>query len=228
MREVVLDTETTGLDHAAGHRVVEIGCVELMNHVPTGRSWSTYLNPGRDSEEAALAVHGLTAAFLAEQPTFRDKAEEFLEFLADSRLVIHNAEFDLAFLNSELERCGLGPIDSGRAIDTLTLARRKYPGEQNSLDALTRRFRIDASTRQEAHGALVDARLLAEVYLELVGGRQSVLDLAGPESSLLTAASSDPPRTFRPPRPHEATAEEIARHEAFLLEHVKDPIWLRS
>ncbi len=228
MREVVLDTETTGLDHTAGHRVVEIGCVELTNHVPTGRSWSTYLNPGRDSEEAALAVHGLTAAFLAEQPTFRDKAEEFLEFLGDSPLVIHNAEFDLAFLNSELERCGRGPIDTGRAIDTLTLARRKYPGEQNSLDALTRRFRIDASTRQETHGALVDARLLAEVYLELVGGRQSVLDLAGPEASLLTAASGDPSRTFRPPRPHEATAEEIARHKAFLLEHVKDPIWLRS
>ena len=228
MREVVLDTETTGLDHTAGHRVVEIGCVELTNHVPTGRSWSTYLNPGRDSEEAALAVHGLTAAFLAEQPTFRDKAEEFLEFLGESPLVIHNAEFDLAFLNSELERCGLGPINTSRAIDTLTLARRKYPGEQNSLDALTRRFRIDASTRQEAHGALVDARLLAEVYLELVGGRQSVLDLAGPEGSLLTAASGGTPRIFRPPRPHEATAEEIARHEAFLLEHVKDPIWLRS
>ena len=228
MREVVLDTETTGLDHTAGHRVVEIGCVELTNHVPTGRSWSTYLNPGRDSEEAALAVHGLTAAFLAEQPTFRDKAEEFLEFLGESPLVIHNAEFDLAFLNSELERCGLGPIDTSRAIDTLALARRKYPGEPNSLDALTRRFRIDASTRQEAHGALVDARLLAEVYLELVGGRQSVLDLAGPEGSLLTAASGDTPRTFRPPRPHEATAEEIARHKAFLLEHVKDPIWLRS
>ena len=228
MREVVLDTETTGLDHTAGHRVVEIGCVELTNHVPTGRFWSSYLNPGRDSEEAALAVHGLTAAFLAEQPTFRDKAEEFLEFLGESPLVIHNAEFDLAFLNSELERCGLGPIDTSRAIDTLTLARRKYPGEPNNLDALTRRFRIDASTRQEAHGALVDARLLAEVYLELVGGRQSVLDLVGPEASLLTAASGDPSRTFRPPRPHEATAEEIARHKAFLLEHVKDPIWLRS
>ena len=228
MREVVLDTETTGLDHAAGHRVVEIGCVELSNHVPTGRSWSTYLNPGRDSEEAALAVHGLTAAFLAEQPSFRDKAEEFLEFLADSRLVIHNAEFDLGFLNSELERCGLGPIDSGRVIDTLALARRKYPGEQNSLDALMRRFRIDASTRQEAHGALVDARLLAEVYLELIGGRQSVLDFTTPEGSLLTAASGDLSRTFRPPRPHEATAEEIARHEAFLRKHVKDPIWLRS
>ena len=228
MREVVLDTETTGLDHTAGHRVVEIGCVELTNHVPTGRFWSSYLNPGRDSEEAALAVHGLTAAFLAEQPTFRDKAEEFLEFLGESPLVIHNAEFDLAFLNSELERCGRGPIDSGRAIDTLILARRKYPGEPNNLDALTRRFRIDASTRQEAHGALVDARLLAEVYLELVGGRQSVLDLAGPDASLLTAASGDPSRTFRPPRPHEATAEEIARHKAFLLEHVKDPIWLRS
>ena len=201
---------------------------KLSNHVPTGRSWSTYLNPGRDSEDAALAVHGLTAAFLAEQPSFPDKAEEFLEFLADSRLVIHNAEFDLNFLNSELERCGLGPINPGRAVDTLILARRKYPGEPNSLDALTRRFRIDASTRQEAHGALVDARLLAEVYLELVGGRQSALDFAGSEGSLLSAASGEPSRTFRPPRPHEATAEEIARHEDFLREHVKDPIWLRS
>ncbi len=228
MREVVLDTETTGLDHAAGHRIVEIGCVELMNHIPTGRSWSTYLNPGRDSEEAALAVHGLTADFLAEQPSFGDKAGEFLEFLAASRLVIHNAEFDLGFLNSELGRCGLEAIDSGRAVDTLALARQKFPGEQNSLDALTRRFRIDASTRQEAHGALVDARLLAEVYLELLGGRQSVLDFAAPEASLLTAAAGGPSRTFRPPRPHEATAEEIARHEAFLREHVKDPIWLRS
>ncbi len=228
MREVVLDTETTGLDHTAGHRVVEIGCVELNNHVPTGRSWNTYLNPGRDSEEAALAVHGLTAAFLAEQPSFADRAGEFLQFLEDSSLVIHNAEFDLGFLNSELERCGRAPIDSGRAIDTLTLARRRFPGEPNSLDALMRRFRIDASTREEAHGALVDARLLAEVYLELVGGRQSALDFTTPEGSLLTAASNKPSRTFRPPRPHEATAEEIARHEDFLREHVKDPIWLRT
>ena len=227
MREVVLDTETTGLDPTAGHRVVEIGCVELNNHVPTGRSWSTYLNPGRDSEEAALAVHGLTAAFLAEQPSFSDKAAEFLQFLDDSPLVIHNAEFDLRFLDSELERCGRPPIDSSRAIDTLSLARRKFPGEPNSLDALMRRFRIDASTREEAHGALVDARLLAEVYLELVGGRQSTLDFTTSQDTLLTAASGKPSRVFRAPRPHEATAEELTRHEEFLREHVKDPIWLR-
>ena len=225
MREVVVDTETTGLEVRDGHRLVEVGCVELHNHVPTGRSWSTYLNPGRESEAGAQEIHGLTRAFLAVQPVFRDMADELLAFLEDSRLVIHNAEFDLGFLNQELEDCGREPIARGRVIDTLTLARRKFPGEQNSLDALTRRFAIDATARQERHGALVDARLLAQVYLELCGGRQSSLEFADAEAPPDTVAEHRPEP--RAPRPHAATPEEIERHEAFLKEHVRNPIWHR-
>ncbi len=227
MREVVLDTETTGLDVRSGHRLVEIGCVELRNHVPTGRSWSTFLDPGRESDAEALAVHGLTREFLSRQPAFADKAAELLEFLQDSRLVIHNAEFDLGFLNHELEACGHAPVERGRVVDTLAMARRRFPGEQNSLDALTRRFGIDASARQDHHGALVDARLLAEVYLELTGGRQSSLDLSGPEDPAVPEETPGQRPAFRPPRPHAATEEEIERHEAFLKEHVKDPLWHR-
>jgi DNA polymerase III subunit epsilon len=176
MREIVLDTETTGLDPLQGHRVVEIGCIELMNRIPSGMSFHRYLNPERDMPAEAHAVHGLTVEFLSDKPCFADVVHELVEFLADAPLVIHNAGFDLAFLNAELKRCGRPDIGRERAVDTLTLARRRHPGASNRLDDLCTRYCIDASRRTK-HGALLDAELLAEVYAELVGGRQARLGL---------------------------------------------------
>lgn len=226
MREIALDTETTGLDPAAGHRVVELGCVELVNHLPSGREFHTYLNPERDMPEAAFRVHGLSGEFLADKPTFAAVVSDFLEFLADAPLVIHNAEFDLRFLNAELAALGLPEIERSRAVDTLALARRKFPGAGASLDALCRRFEIDTSVR-DRHGALVDARLLAEVYLELVGGRQPTLGLSA-EAARKQAGETRPAarRDGRTPRVHAPSAEERAAHE-LLLARLKDPIWRR-
>src|SRR5262249_38669620 len=188
IREIVLDTETTGLDPDAGHRIVEIACVELVNHVPTGRTFQRYLNPERDMPTDAQAVHGLTTEFLADQPLFSTVAEEFLEFIGDSRLVIHNAEFDLKFVNAELAKLGRTKLQAQRAVDTVQLARRKFPGAPASLDALCGRFGVDNSSRT-LHGALLDAQLLSEVYLELVGGRQVTIDLvAAPTATVPTAA----------------------------------------
>jgi DNA polymerase-3 subunit epsilon len=229
MREVVLDTETTGLDVLAGHRVVEIGCVELLNHVPTGKTWQTYLNPQRENEREAFEVHGLSDSFLARQPLFRHKAEEFLAFLQDSRIIIHNAEFDLKFLNHELAQEGYDRLSGERVVDSLHLARSMFPGQPNSLDALMRRFGIDATARTR-HGALLDAELLAQVYLELKGGRQADLafavaadrDDAG-DADLASAQH----RPAREARPHGATAEELARHEAF-LDQIDNAIWRRD
>src|SRR6266481_5962285 len=172
MREIVLDTETTGLDPVQGHRIVEIGCVELINHVPTGRHFQTYLDPERDMPVEASEISGLTGAFLTGKPRFMDKAEEFLAFIADAPLVIHNAPFDLGFINAELARLVLAPLEADRAIDTLSLARRKFPGAPASLDVLCKRFSIDTAERVK-HGALIDARLTAQIYLELIGGRQT-------------------------------------------------------
>src|SRR5690606_37349522 len=168
MREIILDTETTGLDPAAGDRIVEIACLELVNHLPTGRTFQRYLNPERAVSAGALEVHGLSDAFLAKQPRFADIVDQLLAFIGDATLVIHNAEFDVGFLNAELARCGRPPLQ-GKVIDTLQMARQKFPGAQASLDALCRRFSIDNSARSK-HGALLDSELLAEVYLELVGG----------------------------------------------------------
>jgi len=195
MREIVLDTETTGLDPCDGHRIVEIACVELIHHIPTGRRFHRYVNPERDMPEDALAVHGLTAEFLARQPPFAAVLDELLEFIGTDLLVIHNAEFDLAFVNAELTRLQREPITSGY-IDTLAMARRRFPGSPASLDALCRRFAIDLSGRVE-HGAQIDCNLLAAVYLELLGGRQPGLDFALP--AVLTI---DVARVARPPRPH--------------------------
>lgn len=169
MHIVVLAIETTGLDVLAGHRVVEIGCVELLNHVPTGKTWQTYLNPQRENEREAFEVHGLSDSFLARQPLFRHKAEEFHAFLQDSRIIIHNAEFGLKFLNQELAQEGYDRLSDERVVDSLHLARSMFPGQPNSLDALMRRFGIDATARTR-HGALLKAERLAEVYLELKGG----------------------------------------------------------
>lgn len=219
MREIALDTETTGLDPSSGHRIVEIGCVELINHVPTGESFQRYMNPERAMPDAAFQVHGLGDEFLADQPLFGDVQEDLLEFLADDPLVIHNAEFDMRFLNAELERVGSSPLAMSRAIDTVKLARRKFPGSPASLDALCRRFEISTSARS-LHGALLDARLLAEVYLQLIGGRQPDLVLEEKKAEAQAAGS----KIQRRPRTHQPNAEELAAHQAF-LKKVKDPLW---
>ncbi len=223
MREIVLDTETTGLDPASGHRIVEIACLELINHLPSGRKFQSYLNPDRDMPEDAIAVHGLTAAFLADKPRFGDIAAELLAFIEGAPLVIHNAEFDMRFLNAELARIEQATLASNQAVDTLMLARRKFPGSPNSLDALCKRFNIDNSAR-DLHGALLDAELLAEVYLELIGGRQAGFDLVQAEAraAAAAAASQGPSRA---PRPHAPTPEELAAHSA-LLAKLKDPLWM--
>jgi DNA polymerase-3 subunit epsilon len=220
MREVVLDTETTGLDPAADHRIVEIGCVELINHVPTERAFQCYVNPERDMPEEAFNVHGLSTEFLAGHGVFADIADEFLGFIEDSPLVIHNAEFDLKFLNAEFGRLGHPNIPRERAVDTVSLARRKFPGAQANLDALCRRFQIDLSDRS-LHGALKDARLLAQVYLELIGGRQPDLALAK-EAKKLQAAVTE--RPVRPPRRHGPSPDEEAAHAAFLAK-LTEPVW---
>src|SRR6201997_4061226 len=185
VREIVLDTETTGLDPGEGHRIVEIACIELVHHVPTGRKFHRYVNPERDVPEDALAVHGITAEFLASRPPFADIVDDLLAFIGSDQLVIHNAEFDLAFLNAELTRLQREPITSP-FIDTLGLARVRFPGAPASLDALCRRFAIDLSLRVE-HGAEIDCRLLAAVYLELLGGRQPGLDFAMPADEVALA-----------------------------------------
>lgn len=225
MREIVLDTETTGLDPAQGHRIVEIGCIELWNHVAVpGGEWQRYLNPERDMPPDAYNVHGLSEAFLADKPRFAEIAQELLDHLGDARLVIHNASFDLRFLNAELAMLDLPAIDEARAIDTVQLARRKFPGAPANLDALCRRFGVDNSARTK-HGALLDAELLAVVYLELLGGRQTRLTLVQ-EAAALAAAPDLAMRS--PPRPHAATPQELAAHAAFLAECVTAPIWQRD
>lgn len=224
VREIVLDTETTGLDPSAGHRIVEIACVELVNHLPSGRTFQRYINPERDMPMDAQAVHGLTTEFLAGQPLFAAVAAEFLDFIGDAPLVIHNAEFDLKFVNAELTRLNLPPLTARRAVDTVQLARRKFPGAAASLDALCTRFSIDNSSRT-LHGALLDAQLLSEVYLELVGGRQATIELvAGAIAATRTTSENRP---IRVPRAHAPSAEELAAHAA-LLQQIKGPIWLDS
>lgn len=223
MREIVLDTETTGLDPAEGHRIIEIACLELINHVRTGVTFQRYVNPEREMPDDALEVHGITAAFLADKPRFAEVAEDLLAFLGAAPLVIHNAEFDLRFLNAELARFGSPPLPPERAIDTLLLARRRFPGAQASLDALCRRFEIDTSARAK-HGALVDCHLLAQVYLELLGGRQPTLGLAAELSG--SAGASGGERPVRPPRPHAPDAAELAAHRA-MVARLKNPVWSR-
>ena len=223
MREVVLDTETTGLEPAQGHRVVEVGAVELVNHIPSGKSFRRYLDPERDMPEDAERVHGLTRAFLAGHRRFAEEADALLAFIGDAKLVMHNAPFDLGFLNAELERIGKPPIPPARTLDTLALARRKYPGAPASLDALCKRFGIDRSTR-EKHGALLDAELLTEVYLELIGGRQPALGLQRTTAAPPDAAETPRAARARTPRPHAASEAEATAHSAFIAT-LKDPIW---
>jgi DNA polymerase-3 subunit epsilon len=219
MREVVLDTETTGLDPATGHRIVEVACIELANHLPTGRNFHRYVNPERSMPDEAMQVHGLTDSFLAQHAPFAAVVEELVAFIAEGPLVIHNAEFDLGFLNAELRRLER-PALACHAIDTLTLARRRFPGSPASLDALCRRYGIDLSAR-EKHGASLDCELLAAVYLELVGGRQPGLDLA---AGAANGRQSSVQRPIRIPRPHAPTEAELAAHEKF-LDKITAPLW---
>ncbi|TDQ82349.1 DNA polymerase-3 subunit epsilon [Dongia mobilis] len=230
MREIVLDTETTGFDPLTGDRLVEIGCIELMNHIPTGKNFHRYLNPEREMPEAAFRIHGLSTEFLADKPKFPEVAEDFLVFLDAAPLVIHNAEFDMKFINFELEKAGRRALPMQRAVDTVTMARRKFPGAPASLDALCKRFNIDNSNRT-LHGALLDAQLLADVYLELLGGRQTGLTLGAEETAsgdmdFARRAGPKGDRPARPPRPHAPTAEELAAHAAFVAK-LKDPLWLQ-
>lgn len=235
MREIVLDTETTGLAPEDGHRVVEIGCVELVNHMPTGRVWHQYINPERDMPQGAFEVHGLSEAFLADKPVFDAVADAFLEFIGEAPLVIHNAAFDMGFLNAELAWAGRPVLEEARAIDTLAIARRRFPGAPASLDALCRRFGVDNSGR-ERHGALLDAELLAEVYLELIGGREPGLVFeAAPDAAPGAAVESDALRTTRArpcrarpaPLPARLTEEERRAHTAFIAELGEDAVWKR-
>ncbi len=225
MREIIFDTETTGLDPKTGDRMVEIGCIEMVNRVVTGQTFHAYFNPDRDMPAAAEAVHGLSAAFLSDKPRFGERAQELLDFLGDSPLVAHNAGFDFGFLNAELAIIGMAPIDRGRMIDTVALARVRHPGAKLSLDALCSRYGIDRSHRTK-HGALLDSELLAQVYVELTGGRQIGLELAAETTEALVASvvTVTRERIFRAPRPHVASEEELAAHAAF-LETVKSPVW---
>lgn len=214
-RQVVLDTETTGLSPRDGHRIVEIGAIELVNHVPSKRSFHAYLNPEREVPKDAEAVHGLTTAFLAGKPLFKDVAAEFLEFLQDSPLVIHNASFDMEFLNHELARIGRNALEMARVTDTLQLARRKHPMAPNSLDALCKRYGVDL-TKRGKHGALLDSELLAEVYLELIGGRQTALGLAQQAGNAAGGKPDWDASAMRQqrgqPLPPRLSAEELAAH----------------
>ncbi|MDE8651766.1 DNA polymerase III subunit epsilon [Novosphingobium album (ex Liu et al. 2023)] len=226
MREIIFDTETTGLDPKSGDRMVEIGCIEMMNRVATGETFHAYFNPQRTMPAEAEAVHGLSDAFLADKPLFSDRAAELLDFLADSPMVAHNAGFDFAFLNSELVICGLPALDRARMIDTVAIAKVRHPGAKLSLDALCTRYGIDRSHRTR-HGALLDAELLAQVYVELRGGRQIGLELMAGETAgkaTETQVLVKRERPFRKPRPHAASAEELAAHAAF-LETVTAPVW---
>jgi DNA polymerase III subunit epsilon len=225
MREIVLDTETTGVEALGGDRVVEIGCVELVNHCPTGRSFHAYINPERPMSEGAFKVHGLSDAFLAPQPIFAAIADEFAGFIDGARLVIHNAAFDVGFLNMEFQRIGRPPIESSLVVDTLSMARRKHPGASNSLDALCTRYGIDNS-RRTRHGALLDAEILAEVYIELIGGKQASLGLGAGEAggSGLAPMRIERPQRQRPLQPRLDEAA-IAAHEAFIRSLGKNQLW---
>jgi DNA polymerase-3 subunit epsilon len=224
MREIILDTETTGLEPSTGDRLVEIGCIELFNHLPTGRTFQTYLNPQRDVPPDAVRVHGLTTEFLKNHPLFTEKVAEFLDFIEGATLVIHNAEFDMKFINAELKSAGFKPIPMTRVIDTVLMAREKFPGQPASLDALCRRFKID-NTERKLHGALLDSELLAEVYLELLGGRQHGLGL-GAEKVIDsgTQLAARIPKQKRKKREFLPSAEELALHEKFMA-GIKNAIW---
>ena len=237
MREIALDTETTGISPRDGHRIIEIGALELMHHLPTGRKLHLYINPERDIDAGAVAVHGITSEFLADKPVFADIADEFLAFVGNDPMVIHNASFDMGFINAELKRLDRQTLPMSQSIDTLMMARKKFPGAQANLDALCRRFEID-NTHRDLHGALVDADLLAAVYIELLGGRQPGLSLESnsqnetADQAAQTSVTPDPSfqidgAEIRPIRAHAPTPDELKAHAEF-LDGLKDPIWQRD
>ena len=229
MREIVFDTETTGLSPAGGDRIVEIGCIEMIGRVETGRHFHCYFNPQRSMPSEAEAVHGLGETFLSDKPLFADKAEDLLAFIGDSPLVAHNASFDFGFLNHELGRCGRTAVCMTRMVDTLTMARTRHPGAKHSLDALCSRFGVDRSQRVK-HGALLDAQLLAQVYIELTGGRQIGLGLVADQRELgATPATGDvvAERHVRPARAHRPTDAEIDRHREFVAK-IANPLWANA
>ena len=228
MREIVFDTETTGVNPATGDRMVEIGCVELMNRCPTGREYHAYFNPERTMPSEAEAVHGLSTIFLSDKPLFGEACAELLDFIGDAPLIAHNATFDFGFLNAELARCGRDPVCLSRMICTLVMARSKHPGAKHSLDALCSRFGVDRSQRVK-HGALLDAQLLAQVYVELTGGRQIGLSLLAEATSSVNSQGSEvefrpATRAPRVARPHAASLDELAAHAKFVGK-IKDPLW---
>lgn len=220
-REIILDTETTGLDPFSGDRVVEIGAVELINHIPTGRHYHQYINPERDMPPGAQAVHGLSSEFLRDKPVFAEICGDFMDFIGDSTLVIHNADFDMKFVNHHIKDLGFAAISMARVIDTLKMARQKFPGAPASLDALCKRFNVDLSGRT-LHGALLDSNLLAQVYLELIGGRQADLGLLA--SAAAGGGGDTAVRQFRAPRPHAPNDAELESH-ADMLRQIKNPLW---
>ena len=223
MREIVLDTETTGLDALRGDRLVEIGCVEMFNHMPTGQTYHVYINPERDMPQEAFAVHGLSSEFLSDKPLFAAVAEDFLTFIGDAPLIIHNASFDIGFINMELERVKRAAIPRERLVDTLLLARRKHPGVSNRLDDLCSRYAIDNSRRTK-HGALLDAELLAEVYIDLIGARQSSLILAETQTASIRIVEVER-RVRETPLSPRVTSDEIEAHRAFVATLGDNPIW---
>jgi DNA polymerase III subunit epsilon len=243
LREIVLDTETTGLDPKTGDRIVEIGCLELVNRFPSGREWHYYFNPDRDMPEGAFKVHGISAEFLKDKPRFKEFAKDFLGFIGDATLVIHNAPFDMNFLNHELTRLKLGPLSMDRVVDTLAMARRKHPGAQASLDALCKRYGVDTTVRNK-HGALIDCKLLADVYIEMLGARQANLLLPGDRVPSHTEANGAAPaadangginphsrttaRQRSKPLPSRLSQDDIAKHDAFVATLGPQAIWLKS
>lgn len=231
MREIIFDTETTGFDPLTGDRMVEIGCIEMVGRVMTGETYHAYFNPERAMPAAAENVHGLSDKFLSDKPLFAQKADDLIAFLGDSPLVAHNASFDFGFLNNELQRCGREAIGLDRMVDTVALARVRHPGAKLSLDALCTRYGIDRSHRVK-HGALLDAELLAHLYIELTGGRQIGLGLVDDAAAKAAASAASEntiktPRNYREPRPHAASADELARHRNFIAK-IKDALWFNS
>ena len=226
-REIVFDTETTGFDPTTGDRLVEIGAVELINHVPTGRTYHQYINPEREVPEEVVKVHGLTTEYLKDFPIFAEVAQDWIDFVGDDGiLVAHNATFDMKFINYELQKLGYSEYEWGRVIDTLEIAKNKFPGQRNNLDALCKRFNIDNSART-FHGALLDAQLLAEVYLELLGGAEPTMDLSSSENiKNYKKVDEEIKRTYREPRIFAISEEDIVNHRIFLEKNIKNSLWL--